>query len=283
MAANENTEHHTEDICINENVIVRDWDDIVKDADEAMDGEYIFTDFPDSWFNSSIRPLCGNKAIVTRKDGHRCELDFGNNALNAEAEKWAITDYMLTPVKEAASAMSVKDVVSTLEMENDLMLFDPDTGETSTPEMLNDINRECYKAHKEAIRLLNSLSDSEKKPIGIHVGIGDIIVKMFLESKPSKYIRMQDVFERGIAVAEALEKYGYNADFSFDENSVRNYIRAHKDMFQIVSIDEIVGTKGPKLIHTKNCVTEFMLKKIEHNALPVIKKALKETSSQVRN
>lgn len=52
--------------------------------------------------------------------------------------------------------MDKKQVIETLEMENDLICFNPLTGEEIPLEYVNDLNRSCYDAHQEAIRLINN-------------------------------------------------------------------------------------------------------------------------------
>lgn len=56
--------------------------------------------------------------------------------------------------------MTYQEIIDTLRMENDLYLFEPTTGETKRPEDLNELNRECYEAHKEAIKILEKLADT---------------------------------------------------------------------------------------------------------------------------
>ena len=51
--------------------------------------------------------------------------------------------------------MNRKQVIETLKMENDLICFDPLKGEEIPLECVNDLNRNCYDAHQEAIRLIN--------------------------------------------------------------------------------------------------------------------------------
>lgn len=52
--------------------------------------------------------------------------------------------------------MDKKQVIETLKMENDLICFNPLTGEEIPLEYVNDLNRSCYDAHQEAIRLINN-------------------------------------------------------------------------------------------------------------------------------
>ena len=52
--------------------------------------------------------------------------------------------------------MNRKDVIEVLEMENDLICFNPLTGEEIPLEFVNDLNKKCYYAHQEAIRLINN-------------------------------------------------------------------------------------------------------------------------------
>lgn len=52
--------------------------------------------------------------------------------------------------------MNKKQVIETLEMENELICFNPLTGEEIQLEYVNDLNRNCYEAHQEAIRLINN-------------------------------------------------------------------------------------------------------------------------------
>lgn len=50
--------------------------------------------------------------------------------------------------------MNRKDVIKVLKMENDLITFDPLTGEEIDVRCLNDLNKKCYIAHEEAIDFL---------------------------------------------------------------------------------------------------------------------------------
>lgn len=50
--------------------------------------------------------------------------------------------------------MNRKDVIEVLEMENDLITFDPATGEDIDVRCLNELNNKCYIAHEEAIEFL---------------------------------------------------------------------------------------------------------------------------------
>lgn len=50
--------------------------------------------------------------------------------------------------------MNRKDVIKVLKMENDLITFDPHTGEEIDVSCLNDLNKKCYIAHEEAIDFL---------------------------------------------------------------------------------------------------------------------------------
>ena len=50
--------------------------------------------------------------------------------------------------------MNRKDVIKVLEMENDLITFDPMTGEDIDVKCLNELNKKCYIAHEEAIEFL---------------------------------------------------------------------------------------------------------------------------------
>ena len=52
--------------------------------------------------------------------------------------------------------MDRKQVIETLKMENELICFNPLTGEEIPLEYVNDLNRNCYDAHQEAIRLINN-------------------------------------------------------------------------------------------------------------------------------
>ena len=56
--------------------------------------------------------------------------------------------------------MKREEIKSTLEFENEMMLFDPTTGEKIFPEELNETNKKCYDAHKAVIAFL-----SEGKPL----------------------------------------------------------------------------------------------------------------------
>lgn len=50
--------------------------------------------------------------------------------------------------------MNRKDVIKVLKMENDLITFDPMTGEEIDVKCLNELNKKCYIAHEEAIEFL---------------------------------------------------------------------------------------------------------------------------------
>jgi len=50
--------------------------------------------------------------------------------------------------------MNRKDVINVLKMENDLITFNPLTGEDIDVRCLNDLNKKCYIAHEEAIDFL---------------------------------------------------------------------------------------------------------------------------------
>lgn len=57
--------------------------------------------------------------------------------------------------------MNRKQVIETLKMENDLICFNPLTGEDIPLECVNELNKKCYDAHQEAIRLINNSIDIE--------------------------------------------------------------------------------------------------------------------------
>lgn len=50
--------------------------------------------------------------------------------------------------------MNIEKAIETLRMENDLMQFDPNTGEENPIELQNKMNQECYSAHLVAISVL---------------------------------------------------------------------------------------------------------------------------------
>lgn len=52
--------------------------------------------------------------------------------------------------------MSKKNVIDVLKMENDLILFNPATGEDIPLGAVNELNMRCYNAHLEAIQMLNN-------------------------------------------------------------------------------------------------------------------------------
>ena len=52
--------------------------------------------------------------------------------------------------------MDRKEVIEILKMENELMTFDPLTGNDISLECLNDLNKRCYEAHEEAIKMLEN-------------------------------------------------------------------------------------------------------------------------------
>ena len=59
--------------------------------------------------------------------------------------------------------MSDQDVIKTLSMENDLMLFDPNTGEEKSYKSLNELDKECYCAHLMAIKAIKENQELKKK------------------------------------------------------------------------------------------------------------------------
>lgn len=52
--------------------------------------------------------------------------------------------------------MNRKQVIETLKMENELICFNPLTSEEIPLECVNELNRNCYEAHQEAIRLIKN-------------------------------------------------------------------------------------------------------------------------------
>lgn len=50
--------------------------------------------------------------------------------------------------------MEIQKIISALKGENELMLFNPSTGEMEIPEMLNETDRSFYDAHIAAIEEL---------------------------------------------------------------------------------------------------------------------------------
>ena len=50
--------------------------------------------------------------------------------------------------------MEIQKIISALKGENELMLFDPSTGEMGIPEMLNETDRSFYDVHVAAIEEL---------------------------------------------------------------------------------------------------------------------------------
>jgi hypothetical protein len=57
--------------------------------------------------------------------------------------------------------MKLDEIINTLEMENELILFNPDTGYVRKVWELNDIDLKTYKAHCEAIKILKRLKQSQ--------------------------------------------------------------------------------------------------------------------------
>jgi len=55
--------------------------------------------------------------------------------------------------------MNKKEIIETLELENELMTFNPLTGEYLDPLFLTKENKKCYEANKEAIKVLKMLQD----------------------------------------------------------------------------------------------------------------------------
>lgn len=76
--------------------------------------------------------------------------------------------------------MSRKNVIEVLKMENDLILFNPLTGEEISPGELSELNKLCYDAHLEAIQMLNNSIPIE--------WIKDTI-KLAERVKPNEYAR----------------------------------------------------------------------------------------------
>ena len=58
--------------------------------------------------------------------------------------------------------MEIQKIISALNGENELMLFDPSTGEMGIPEMLNETDRSFYDVHLEAVKALEK--QVPKKP-----------------------------------------------------------------------------------------------------------------------
>ena len=52
--------------------------------------------------------------------------------------------------------MNRKQVIEFLKMENDLICFNPLTGEEIPLEFVNDLNRKCYDAHCRAITFIQN-------------------------------------------------------------------------------------------------------------------------------
>lgn len=53
-----------------------------------------------------------------------------------------------------ALLVTINHCIEILELENELICTNQRTGETVPPYKLNDINRECYHAHIDAIKCL---------------------------------------------------------------------------------------------------------------------------------
>ena len=57
-------------------------------------------------------------------------------------------------MRSEALLATINHCIEILELENEIMRTNPRTGETVPPYKLNDINRECYHAHIDAIKCL---------------------------------------------------------------------------------------------------------------------------------
>lgn len=61
--------------------------------------------------------------------------------------------------------MTIEKAIGILQMENELLTFDPNTGDEIPYEFLNDLNRDCYDAHVFLIELLENHFREVKKKI----------------------------------------------------------------------------------------------------------------------
>lgn len=59
--------------------------------------------------------------------------------------------------------MTREEIISGLQMTMDLFLFDPTTGKTTVPDMLNDLDRTTYDACKGAIEALKAQETHDKR------------------------------------------------------------------------------------------------------------------------
>lgn len=59
--------------------------------------------------------------------------------------------------------LSDQEVIKILSMENDLMLFDPDTGEEKRYQSLNSADKKCYCAHIMAIKAIKENQELKKR------------------------------------------------------------------------------------------------------------------------
>lgn len=59
--------------------------------------------------------------------------------------------------------MTREETIQILTMENDLMLFDPDTGEEKSYESLSEADQKCYSAHLAAIKAIKENQELKNK------------------------------------------------------------------------------------------------------------------------
>lgn len=78
--------------------------------------------------------------------------------------------------------MTREEIISGLQMTMDLFLFDPTTGKTTVPDMLNDIDRETYDACKGAIEALKAQDVTDT-----NVGNDDLISRQMAIRVASGY------------------------------------------------------------------------------------------------
>lgn len=55
--------------------------------------------------------------------------------------------------------MTIEKIIDTLKMENNLILFNPETEDNKDIDYLNDTDFQCYVAHDQAIEILQGLME----------------------------------------------------------------------------------------------------------------------------
>lgn len=72
----------------------------------------------------------------------------------------------------------IEKAIETLKAENELILFDPNTGELGTYEQLNEFNQDCYTGHIVAISALEKQVPKEPYYYGDGYSDGELVYDM---------------------------------------------------------------------------------------------------------